>query len=398
MIFLTHLRQIPFRLQGGRLNQLNRQRNFFSQTARAMASINFHRITPSPDPTSKTTPLPRSSHGLSALKNGTRLVLFGGENVARTPISDARQALWLAEKKSGGDDGEWNWISPPADDGGDGVAPSSRIAHSQAAVGDAVYVFGGRGGVDIGETALNDLWKLEIIDAEGEYRARWTEITPAAGSELPEARSFHKMISISTDLYIFGGCGASGRLNDLWKFDTIGREWTHLGCSQLLRGRGGPNVLRLSGGGSSSEDVKIAIVAGFAGEETNDGHIFNNGSWESEGMDGLSDMRKRSVCSFGSLPQHNKCILFGGEVDPSNKGHEGAGNFERDVVLLDGRSGALLEVIKPKEGEESSWPEARGWADAAVGGVDSLFLFGGLAGDDTTPARLDDLWECRISS
>mmetsp|Transcript_19305 Transcript_19305/g.34893 ORF Transcript_19305/g.34893 Transcript_19305/m.34893 type:complete len:365 (-) Transcript_19305:154-1248(-) len=361
------------------------------------AAINFHRITPAPDPTLKTTPLPRSSHGISALKDGQRLVLYGGENVARTPIADARQALWLAEKSDSGDH-DWNWISPLLAE--DGAAPSSRIAHSQAAVGDDVYIFGGRSGVEIEETALGDLWKLEIISADNnqQLRAKWTEVPPAT-AELPEARSFHKMIAISTDLYVFGGCGANGRLNDLWKFDTIGKEWTNFGCSHVLKGRGGPNILSLSSGGETdSNEVKIAVLAGFAGEETNDGHIFNNNSWEDQGMDGIGDMRKRSVCSFGSLPKHNKCIIFGGEVDPSNKGHEGAGNFERDVVLLDGASGALLEAVKPKEGEESSWPEARGWADATVGGEDIFYLFGGLAGNDTTPVRLDDLWECRFLS
>lgn len=35
-------------------------------------------------------------------------------------------------------------------------------------------------------------------------------------------------------------CSAKGRLNDMWKFDTIANKWTSLGSSHLLRGRGGP--------------------------------------------------------------------------------------------------------------------------------------------------------------
>ena len=171
--------------------------------------------------------------------------------------------------------------------------------------------------------------------------------------------------------------------------DTIEQKWTSLGSSPLLKGRGGPNILSLSGN-------KIAIVAGFAGEETNDGHIFNNGLWEEKGMDGLADMRKRSVCAFGSLPNNKLSIIFGGEVDPSNRGHEGAGNFERDVVLLDGTTGALSEVVKPGLGEE--WPEARGWADGTVSGDGTFYVFGGLAGDDVSPVRLGDLWECKVSA
>ncbi|KAL7531130.1 hypothetical protein ACHAWF_003645 [Thalassiosira exigua] len=350
-----------------------------ASTANNMASISWNRITPS----GSKTPLPRSSHGLSALDDGRRLVVYGGENIARTPITEEGQVLWLAEKR---ESDEWKWISLTATDG---VSPPSRVAHSQASVGDTVYIFGGRQGIGMAETPLSDLWKMEI---SGDT-VKWAELTPV-GDEAPEARSFHKMIAIETDLYMFGGCGAGGRMNDLWKFDTVGKMWVSLGSSHVLRGRGGPNILCLSGG-DKADNVKIAIVAGFAGEETNDGHIFINNSWEAKGMNGLAEMRKRSVCCFGSLLEQNKCIIFGGEVDPSNKGHEGAGGFEKDLVLLDRSSGALVEVMKPKEGE--TWPGARGWADAAVSG-NTFYVFGGLAGDDTSPVRLDDMWECKVSS
>ena len=89
-------------------------------------------------------------------------------------------------------------------------------------------------------------------------------------------------------------------------------------------------------------------------------------------METLSDMRKRSVCSFGSLPKHNACIVFGGEVDPSAKGHEGAGNFDRDLMIMDGTSGSLLEVIKPSG--SVPWPKARGWADATVANSDTFYI------------------------
>ena len=131
----------------------------------------FDRIRPEPDP-EHGSPICRSSHGLSALVDARgkfhRLILYGGENVARTPITDAAQVLWLAQKDSnaqnegGSSSGGWRWVSLSPNDN-DRPTPPSRVAHSQAAVGHAVYIFGGRGGVDIGETALNDLWKLDIV-------------------------------------------------------------------------------------------------------------------------------------------------------------------------------------------------------------------------------------------
>ncbi len=390
-------------------------------------AVRPRRLTPAPDPVLGTTPLPRSSHGLSALGCGDRLVLYGGENVPRTPIADDRQSLWLAERTTAGeqksasddDDRRWGWTSlGPSEDG---VAPPPRVAHSQAAVGDVVYVFGGRVAVDVSETPLNDLWRLEIADDDGggERRVRWTRIVAPGEEEggvqvaVPEARSFHRMIAVNSSLYMFGGCGSGGRLNDLWRFDTLSERWTNLGRSHVLRGRGGPNVLSLSSRTSGDDDdVRIAIVAGFAGEETNDGHAFStsSGSWEPAGMDSVSDaMRKRSVCCFGSLPRLSRCLIFGGEVDPSAMEHEGAGTFESDFVVLDGATGRVIDVIaapaanepeedpRGREGSGGSWPEARGWSDAAVGADgETLYIFGGLAGDDVTPRRLDDLWECKV--
>lgn len=255
-----------------------------------------------------------------------------------------------------------------------------------------MYVFGGRTGVDMSETAMNDMWKLQLSDGDGDNapKAVWTEIKQEG--DIPEARSFHKMITIGTCLYLFGGVGANGRLNDLWKFDTINDKWTSLGNS-VLKGRGGPNILSLSNT-NESDDVKIAIVAGFAGEETNDGHIYNNNKWEEKEMVGLENLRKRSVCAFGSLKGFG--FLFGGEVAESTRGHEGAGGFANDLVILDKESGALIETIEqPKD--EKEWPEPRGWGDATTDGDDTFYTFGGLTGDDTSPKRLDDLWEGKIS-
>ena len=402
---------------------------------RTTTAVLPRRLAPDPDPVMGTTPLPRSSHGLSALGCGDRLVLYGGESVPRTPIADESQSLWLAERRTAAgsrgsapsaddDDGDrrWGWISLGTPE--DGVAPPPRLGHSQASVGDAVYVFGGRTGVDVSEAPLNDLWRLEVVavdvdddDGGGGRRARWTRIAApekeeggggGVGVAVPEARSFHRMIAVNSSLYMFGGCGSSGRLNDMWKFDTLSKRWTNLGMSHLLRGRGGPNVLSLSPRTRGDEDdVRIAIVAGFAGEETNDGHVYSSssGSWEHAGMDGVSGaMRKRSVCCFGSFPKLDRCLIFGGEVDPSAMEHEGAGTFESDFVVLDGASGRVIDVIAgpaanepPRGGSVGSWPEARGWSDAAVGaGGDTLYIFGGLAGDDVTPRRLDDLWECKV--
>jgi hypothetical protein len=216
------------------------------------------------------------------------------------------------------------------------------------------------------------------------------------------------MVAVQDRLYVFGGCGASGRLADFHSFDTSLGVFGRLPSSDL-RGRGGPNLILLAGG------TKIGVVAGFAGEETSDGQVYDidSGAWEDSvrfSSRNLSGLRPRSVCVSASFPSAGISVVFGGEVNPSDRGHEGAGKFANDLVVLRESDGSLLMTVaapsppphSPTEGEEdSSWPCPRGWADAASidhgDGTGSMYLFGGLTGGDANPKRLDDLWRLDIS-
>ena len=341
--------------------------------------LTWKQLSPAPD-AAKGVPCERSSHGLSFVRDGagSRLILYGGEKIARTPM-DPSQALWAADAG----DASWTWRFLDCD------GPMPRLAHAQASVGSAVYIFGGRCGTAMDEQPLNDLWVLDSSPG----KESWSEVQLGAGGDAPpEPRSFHRMIAVGSDLYVFGGCGASGRLADLHKFDTIRRTWHNLGTSSL-QGRGGPNLLHLS------DSNRLAVIAGFAGQETNDGHAYDlgKGTWETSLLGGLADLRPRSVAVAISLPGSTGAasgLVFGGEVNPSDLGHEGAGGFENDVAVFD-RSGGLVTTIPSSPG----WPEPRGWSDGAggsAGGAARFFVFGGLAGDDKNPRRLNDLWQCDV--
>lgn len=336
-------------------------------------------------------PCARSSHGISYLQKFRSMFLYGGEHVARTPLDDS-QAAWLAKLSDCGNKCEWSPVATSSDSKNDGSSPPHRIAHAQACVGgDTVYVFGGRQGIHMSEAALNDMWMWDPTNGWKEVRYNNSE-----ANDVPEARSFHRMVAVGTDLYIFGGCGeSSGRLADLYKFDTLTCTWTALGISKLLKGRGGPNLITLNG------EKTVAVVSGFAGQETKDGHCFhlsNNGGansgWEETTMEGLDCMKRaRSVCVSSSL-SGGPVVIFGGEVDPSERGHEGAGGFENDILLLDPTTGAILQQIS---NDASSWPCNRGWSDGD-NVDDCLYLFGGLTGDDKAPQRLDDFWKLQITN
>ena len=48
---------------------------------------------------------------------------------------------------------------------------------------------------------------------------------------------------------------------------------------------------------------------------------------------------ERSVCASFALPS-GKVVVFGGEVSPSERGHDGAGGFSKEVFLLDPANGS----------------------------------------------------------
>ena len=361
-----------------------------STTSKAIPKLRltWTRITPAADPShSPGAPIARSSHGISLLHNPRRIFVYGGEHEARTPIAPD-QAAWQVNL----DEPQPQWRKVDCRHG-----PSPRIAHAQAVdpATNTVYVFGGRAGILMKEQAMNDLWSFKD--------GVWTEIIPSSTSsssndsappaDVPCPRSFHRMICLDNQLYVFGGCGAAGRLADLHKFDLATYTWEALPVSSL-RGRGGPNLMALRDGQA------LAVIAGFAGEETKDGQVYEikNKTW-SEGLmeTELQDMRPRSVCVSGSLPSARVSIIFGGEVNPSDRGHEGAGGFANDVCLLDETTGAFLESVR---NDAVDWPQERGWAAGAVSdngnGTGELHLFGGLSGDDTSPLRLDDFWRLDI--
>lgn len=339
-------------------------------------------------------PCERSSHGLSLVRNGSRLILHGGERIARTPL-DSTQATWAADKSA--NDSGWVWRLIKEEGDSDDNVPPERIAHAQAVYNDSmVFIFGGRAGISMEEKAMNDLW---VLDCSGEPGTeKWSQIEPDLenGDDPPEERSFHQMLCIGSDLYVFGGCSAHhGRLADIHKFNIPSKTWKNLGSSEHLRGRGGATFMTFSSG------TRLGVVAGFAGEETNDGHMFNllSNKWEGTNLNSqLEGLRPRSVCIGASFPSIGKSVIFGGEVDPSEKGHEGAGGFENDVVLLDEATSKYLK----SEAGDGEWPERRGWSHGASiddgEGKGQLFVFGGLAGDDANPRRLDDLWRLDITS
>jgi len=231
---------------------------------------------------------------------------------------------------------------------------------------------------------MSDLWSFNTIECT------WTEVKTAG--EPPEPRSFHKALSIGTKMFVFGGCGKEGRLSDIHSIDLdlsaeTEPEWKALSVAppEGLPGRGGASFL------ASSDGSSLFVVGGFIGSESNAVFRFDlaNGVWHEVHPEGNQDIKPFSVSSGATLG--DTIALFGGEVEESSKGHEGAGGFCDTLLLLDGISGEVLS----RDACNEERPRARGWGSASAWGDDKLVLFGGLSGSDDEPTRLDDTWILR---
>jgi len=308
----------------------------------------------------------RSSHGCTVI--GDTLFMYGGEVIARTPVDST---IW---SRNLGEGSEWTAVECKS-----ATSPPPRVAHTQASVGAELYIFGGRQSIAMEEAPLNDLWKFSFKDKT------WVHVTP--GGTVPEPRSFHKMVSVGAKLYVFGGCSAKGRLADLHCYDTVTNTWSFVSNPpKEMAGRGGAGFV------SSRDGEALFVVGGFIGKESNAVYRFDleANTWEVMLQEGNDKVRPFSVSCGVSLP--GKLVFFGGEVDPSEKGHEGAGAFCNDVLILDDKSGLPISVTTG-----SSNPTPRGWSDSDAWGDNKMVLYGGLSGDDKDPVRLADTWVLELT-
>ncbi|KAG2454804.1 hypothetical protein HYH02_000636 [Chlamydomonas schloesseri] len=359
-------------------------------------------------------PIDRSSHSITVIDN--KVYLFGGEHDPRVPVGNELYEYDMAT-------GTWRVVEVK------GEAPPPRVAHAAAAVGSTLYVFGGRDGRDVGEGASNQLHAFDTTTST------WRLLAPA-GSPPPQ-RSYHTMTSLGHKLYVFGGCGEKGRLNDLHQYDTATNTWTPLAVpsAEAVPGRGGSCLVPGAVGGGKQQ---LFVVAGFCGRELDDMHVYSvpdntwcgsacpschspvheheqhhNNSHDHDhahaGAASPAAAAAAASCGGGKLParsvfgagvhecgqsgcEHDGALLvYGGEVDPSDKGHDGAGDFCASLMEFGARGPAAAAAAggwRPLEAGGDS-PGPRGWFAATTTPDGRLLLHGGLDGNNQ---RLGDMY------
>jgi hypothetical protein len=141
-------------------------------------------------------PLARCLHDVAYDPVNRKMILFGGcsNPAGPCPIGD----LWSFDLLSG----IWTEVND------DATSPAARMNTSLSSDDDGIiWMFGG----DSGNGSLNDFWSLDALTGT------WTLHDASAG---PAARRSHDAAWDSENglLWVFGGRGDSGAMNDLWVY------------------------------------------------------------------------------------------------------------------------------------------------------------------------------------
>jgi len=187
-------------------------------------------------------PLPanRSSHTVTSVAG--RIAVFGGEDAPRNAFDRCVHLLDL-----GG-----SWKQGTAE-----IPGLPLLGHGAASAGPKLFVFGGRAGGPNTFDGSTDGERGELWAYDVEADA-WSKPLEGYGNShvvQPEPRSFHAMCSgpalknndgdKSDWIFMFGGCGQRGRLNDLWCFNPHCSTWDCLcpGGSEAPKPRGGASLV-----------------------------------------------------------------------------------------------------------------------------------------------------------
>eukprot|EP00897_Mesotaenium_endlicherianum_P004277 jgi/Mesen1/3878/ME000208S02887 len=309
----------------------------------------------------KGAPSARSSHAVAVI--GRKAYVFGGELEPRVPLDNHVHVFDLDARA---------WSIAAAT----GNIPLPRVGVAMAVLGRTIYVFGGR---DADHSELNQLYSFNTDSSA------WMLL--AEQDAAPPHRSYHTLVADETrqQVYTFGGCGKDGRLNDLWAYDTVSAKW-----KQLSTPPPGSSCVPRGGPGLAVVCNSVWVLFGFNGSELGDVQRFDltTHTWEEVELSGEAKPSARSV--FGTAAVEKYIVLYGGEVDPSDQGHMGAGMFSGEVWLLDTEKRVWLKPdIVTKDGHD---PGARGWFAAAPFN-NSILVYGG---NSQSNDRLDDMYTLTI--
>ncbi len=149
-------------------------------------------------------PPERLVHAACADDQG-RMWIYGGLTTDRKALGD----LWCFHP----DENRWEEINDAQ-----GHQPGDRYGTRLVCVGDTLYLFGGSRQQG---PLLDDLNRFDPAQRQ------WTQLETAS-DERPSPRYAPALVTVGKRIYLFGGGGSGGFLNDLWAYDPAANCWEKL--------------------------------------------------------------------------------------------------------------------------------------------------------------------------
>ncbi len=204
--------------------------------------------------------------------------------------------VWVYDPSAGAS-GSWTQLSPSN-------PPPGRYYTDAVVISNKIYLFGGCGNAGC---PTNDTW---VYDPSAGANGTWTQLSPSGSIS---NRYLSASVAISNKMYLFGGAGNGGYLNDTWVFDpSVGANgsWTQLNATRSPTARYGHTAVVMNG--------KMCVFAGNA-NPTPDALVTcydtTTNSWLAEPSSGsippVQYLHKASQIS-------NTMIIFGGENPLTN--------------------------------------------------------------------------------
>jgi N-acetylneuraminic acid mutarotase len=291
--------------------------------------------------------------------------------------------------------GRWTWVSGSNIKGQAGIygikgvaVPSNVPGARQTAVSwldsrGRLWLFGGNGHDSAGSSGdLNDLWYYDPTthkwtwvsgsNIEGQAGMYGTKGV-ADPSNVPGARQMAvSWLDSRGKIWLFGGSGVGGYLNDLWQFDPTILEWTWVSGSKAEP----PNSINPDG---------VYGTRGVADPSNIPGGRYGAVSWiDSRGKLWLFGGYGRDSASWGWLNDlwtYDPTSLEWTWMSGGNTGNQ-AGAY--------GIQGTA---------DPSNVPGGRYWAVSWIDSQDKLWLFGGYGYDSGGYlGQLNDLWEYDLTT
>lgn len=295
------------------------------------------------------------------------LWLFGGygPGVGSNPRGSYND-LWQYDI----DNGTWTWVSgsntldSPGNYNGPVYNPSSRSGGSTwvDSEGD-LWLFGGTGPNGL----WNDVWRFDVSDKVWEFVSGnplgnvFTDVITGPNQHPGSAHGASSWKDTDGNLWLFGGhrgaAPPADRLNTVWKYDPLAREWTYVAAASGTT----PNGDYSAGAGNPGGFPGARSFATAQATANNVAWLFGGEGHASTGGGFLGDL--------WALDMNTETWTYVGGPNLANQSGDYPANYD-------------------ETGQPGTRTEPASWLDQAG----DLWIFGGRGNAESTNGYLNDLW------